>query len=208
MSLEIISGGGTPRTNYRSLRHEAHCRCFMHEIQRNNASAITFHGVKWLGGLGSDDLRGELCENVFVLCQRVLIAIGELTPSQLIHMFPPDKKYNGQKWGSKDYFTTMEAINAHGIDSVIGDRATDLLFDWMNIDICRFYVIFMMAINRMSRRQGIEAPIDRFVREHDIETMSLVSMSGKSYFQDKNGHYTRVRKPLPRGWKLWKGGAG
>lgn len=63
-----------------------------------------------------------------------------LTPRQFMNIFPITKTYDGAKYEIKDYFYVMDMINKKGIDTPIGDRIIDFLWDYLNRDTNMFLV--------------------------------------------------------------------
>ena len=74
--------------------------------------------------------------------------VGKLTPRQLMQVFPVVKEYDGDHWGTKDYFYTLEAMRKHGLDKRIGRTNKEIhhvLWDYMNHSISG-----LVVENRMS----------------------------------------------------------
>lgn len=69
--------------------------------------------------------------------KRVMETIGRLSPVELLGMYPVDKEYNGEKWGIKDYFYTMNRLRRLPVDKPIGDAqdVACLLWDYQNQDL-------------------------------------------------------------------------
>lgn len=69
--------------------------------------------------------------------KQVMGAIGRLTPTELLQMYPVDKEYDGKRWGTKDYFYTMDRLRRLTADKPIGDAqdAACLLWDYQNRDL-------------------------------------------------------------------------
>jgi len=197
----LIRGNKEPIVDYRKQRQELYFKNFMYGIRNESTVAIVYHGIMWLTGLNDDDMSSKSCEDALVLCQRVMLAVGELTPRQLMGIFPPEKTYDGEKWGIKDYFTTKAAIDCHGIDTVVGDSADDLLWDWMNRHICSFYVLRMSLTGKLCRLSGMEAPFDRFIRENNLTTYKafINPVTGNKFIKnDDTGEICRVESASTR----------
>lgn len=64
-------------------------------------------------------------------------AIARLTPKQLMYMYPITKEYDGERWGTKDYFYTVERLKRWPEDKPIGDAqdVACLLWDYQNWDL-------------------------------------------------------------------------
>lgn len=76
-------------------------------------------------------------ENRYQELKQVMETIGRLTPMELLRMFPVTKEYDGKKWGTKDYFYTLEQLRRLPADKPIGDAqdVAVLLWDYQNRDL-------------------------------------------------------------------------
>ena len=76
-------------------------------------------------------------ENRYQELKQVMETIGRLTPMELLRLYPVTKEYDGEKWGTKDYFYTMDKFKKRPADKPIGD-AQDVacfLWDYQNRDL-------------------------------------------------------------------------
>lgn len=76
-------------------------------------------------------------ENRYQELKKVMETIGRLTPMELLRMYPITKEYDGEKWGTKDYFYTMDKLKKRLADKPIGDAqdVACLLWDYQNRDL-------------------------------------------------------------------------
>ncbi|RJW38684.1 hypothetical protein DXC92_19010 [Clostridiales bacterium TF09-2AC] len=76
-------------------------------------------------------------ENRYQELKQAMDTIGRLTPMGLLRLYPVDKEYDGKKWGTKDYFYTMERLRRLPADKPIGDAqdVACLLWDYQNWDL-------------------------------------------------------------------------
>lgn len=76
-------------------------------------------------------------ENRYQELKQVMETIGRLTPMKLLRMYPITKEYDGEKWGTKDYFYTMDKLKKRPADKPIGDAqdVAVLLWDYQNWDL-------------------------------------------------------------------------
>ncbi|MCC8025666.1 MAG: hypothetical protein LIP16_10250 [Clostridium sp.] len=76
-------------------------------------------------------------ENRYQKLKQVMDTIGRLTPMELLRLYPVDKEYDGKKWGTKDYFYTMDRLRRLPADKPIGDAqdVAVLLWDYQNWDL-------------------------------------------------------------------------
>ena len=76
-------------------------------------------------------------ENRYQELKQVMATIGRLTPMELLRLYPVTKEYDGEKWGTKDYFYTMDKLKKRLADKPIGDAqdVACLLWDYQNRDL-------------------------------------------------------------------------
>lgn len=106
------------------------------------------------------NLTGLDAESRLQLGELIESQLGELTPMELMRLFPVKKTYDGDKYGCKDYFYTMEHISANGLNRKIAN-AMDFLWDYVNDDISEFLASYMCMISKAYREQtGREMCLD------------------------------------------------
>lgn len=96
--------------------------------------------------------------------RQVLQAIGRLTPSELEQMYPVIKEYDGEKWGSKDYFYTMDKLRRLPVDNPIGDEndVACLLWDYQNADLEFIILYWQSVLGDLSVYCDDNTPYDKF----------------------------------------------
>lgn len=142
----------------------------------------------------------------------VLRFIERMTPRQFMQMFPIDKTYDGERWESKDYFTTKEMCFRRGLDSPIGDALT-FLWDYCNPYTRCFLAGFLKAVERERRLDGKPSMLETFFEEHGINVPTyrrFESPNGKTFFQNiQTGECLKQahdRPKKPSWWKIIEGG--
>jgi len=82
----------------------------------------------------------------------LMTLISGLTPRNLMIAFPITKRFDGEKWGWKDYFFTIDEINKLDMDSEIGkDKMEGLLFDYQNILLEKLLIELKTCIDDYKR---------------------------------------------------------
>ncbi len=117
-------------------------------LDRADAMKAVQHGVRAAIMFSNDQVDPEVLFNLFELV-RQYIAI--LTPIELMQIFPVDKKYDGARWGCKDYFYTMDMLREHGLNTPIGDRIDDILWDYTNTQMRIFTVRLTTVTSKIYR---------------------------------------------------------
>lgn len=125
-------------------------------------------------------------------------AIGHLTPHELMQIFPITKEYDGIKYGCKDYFYTMDVVNKHGKDNIIGsDNVFNFLYDYDNIYVREFLVVCMSSISALYKLQTGKNVMEEFFKEHGIDAYTYDAEDGY-LINNRTGQITKTSKPEKR----------
>ena len=105
--------------------------------------------------------------------------IGRIKLKNLIKIFPIDKTYDGDKWGCKDYFFTMDVLKEKGLDNAVGrDGVFDLMWDYMNNDLREFTVFYMNCMSAMYKQQTGVGFAEKFCEDNGIGTYTMDRENG------------------------------
>lgn len=147
-----------------------------------------------------------------LFCQWAICRLAAFTPRELMTIFPPDKHYDGEKYGCKDYASTMEAVTQHGPDTPLGAAAFEFLYDYMNHHVNMLLVRYIGAIDDTCHAAHQVGPTDHLLDMLDIPVQTLFTAGGRQYMRDeRTGRCVRVTAPkprMPRWWKVIEGGLG
>lgn len=164
---------------------------------------IIFYTVKYFSDLDIKGMSRESLEGILVFDQMLLNTICELTPDELLTIFPVTKSYDGAKYECKDYFSTMEALQAHGLHEPIQspETASSLLWAYMNPTVMMYQVHCMSVVSELHSMdtgkglmeqffedQGVNIPV---YRKHETD-------DGKTFMIGEDGRSFPVKKPVPR----------
>lgn len=140
----------------------------------------------------------------FLVFDAVLIhMVGELTPAELMNIFPIEKTYDWKKYGMKDYFTTiMEALQAYDLNEPIKTKkkADSLLWDYMNDTVMDYRVNRLSIIGELYEMNTGKCMVEEGFKKlgFEIPAYRLYSGSdGKSFMVDNNGRSFLVMKKSP-----------
>ena len=102
-------------------------------------------GVEYMPSLQESQTVFHLIDSIFCIC-------GCLTLRNFMTTFPVDKEYDGERWGEKDYFYTMDVLKKMDLDKPIGrNELSELLWDYMNADLRHAYIEFTDAMSEIYR---------------------------------------------------------
>lgn len=105
----------------------------------------TYLGIKRYGRYYRDRPKSKTPYTVrgeYIRLSNVLEALSRLTLLELQQMFPVDKVYDGDKYGIKDYFYTIQKISQIDQDKpiYISSNIESILWNYENVDIRMFAV--------------------------------------------------------------------
>lgn len=169
-----------------------------------------FIGVKYINSMRHHDKKvdtAKLIEARFTLIDLIMDALSELTPQELMIIFPITKNYDGHKYQSKDYFTTIEDIKKYPVNEPIGrDNIVSLIWDYWNWDLNFFLVEYMSVMSDINCLQTGKGLMEQFMDDNGGETFTFHEKEG--YMQsNKTGKVTKVykrKKRVPRQFKIVK----
>jgi len=150
------------------------------------------------------DAEGMLAR--FQLSELIFGLIAMTTPRRFTRIFSIDKRYDGKRWETKDYFSTVEMIEEHGWDEPIKDPF-DFLWDYENIETRVFMVNYMSLVSDIRRLHGQPGLLEEWAAEKGIPLYTMhTDQNGKQFLISGDGRSAPVKKKRPRYLKLVKGG--
>ncbi|MDD9149230.1 hypothetical protein OYT88_11765 [Sporolactobacillus sp. CQH2019] len=126
--------------------------------------------------------------------------LGQFTPREFMRVFPVDKEYDGEKYGSKDYFYTMNYLKSLDMDKPIGRKnLSSFLWDYMNRTMLKFSAVKMDALSDVQRARGEKDWFEQFAEDNDLTLYSMFEDGSGQFIQNtKTGEISKVQKPRPR----------
>lgn len=118
-------------------------------------------------------------ENGFNLIDGLFGIIGRIKLKNLIKIFPVEKTYDGDKWGCKDYFFTMDVLKEKGLDNAVGrDEVFNLMWDYENRDLRELTVFYMSCMSAMYKQQTGVSFAEKFCEDNGISTYTMDRENG------------------------------
>ena len=204
--MELIAGRKKAKPDYVSLYADAIVRTLERlkaapEDKQENLRAI-FYGVKLIGVTDNRALSAEGAYSRFWMIEAIKARMNSITPRELMQLFPVKKEYKGHKWGSKDYFYTMDVLRQHGLDKPMGGDVDDLLWNYMNSAIGEFVVASLGAMDELRRHSGEQSLIEEFAERNGMKlpryTMSKDKQGRRWLTNDETGGRQRVKVKRPK----------
>lgn len=166
---------------------------------------IIFYTVKYLSIINIKGMSREGLEGILVFDQMLLNQICELTPAELLTIFPVTKSYDGKRYECKDYFSTMEALQAHGLYEPIRspETASSLLWDYMNPTVMMYQVHRMSVVSELYSMETGKGLMEQFFEDQGVPVYRrYTEEDGTAFMIDGEGRSFPVKKPVPRHLKL------
>ena len=168
---------------------------------------IIFYTVNYLAIVDIKAMDRENLESLLVFDQMLLNEICELTPAELLTIFPVTKSYDGAKYECKDYFSTMEALQAHGLHEPIRspETASSLLWAYMNPTVMMYQVHCMSVVSEIHTMDTGKGLMEQFFEDQGIEVETFRKYendTGQSFMIGEDGRSFPVAKKTPRYIKL------
>ena len=103
---------------------------------KGNFIKALFNGVMAVNTLPYENTyTKEQIDKGLPLIDEVYELLQKATPRQIMQVFPIHKEYDGEKWGTKDYFYTKEYLKKMPLDKPIGDNVHDFLCEYYNWNV-------------------------------------------------------------------------
>lgn len=133
-------------------------------LTQTELAQIGLAGIKWM--VTSCNIKRELekktgyvesfdeKQSKLDMISYIFNIISFLTPRNLVTTFPIEKIYDGDKWGCKDFFSTMEELSKFDWDKPLGkDSLLKLLWDYENKDLREVYLEYISDISAIYKSQ-------------------------------------------------------
>lgn len=115
----------------------------------------------------------------FSLLECVKMLMGQLTPGEMMSMFPIEKEYDGETFGCKDYYFTIEKLKDFDLDKPLGEEGLeDFLWCHWNDDLFAFDVVSMSIISNMYKTQTGKGILEKWCEDQGIGTYTINQEKG------------------------------
>lgn len=200
--LKLIHGGADQRRQRKAklyLKALDRTACALRDKPEDKLLQMrtVFYGVRYVASTVStvrDKSRWNIIETLTEL-------IAQLTPRELLQIFPVEKTYDGDRWEAKDYFFTMDVLRQHGLDKPLGESVLDVLWDYANIHVRLFNVAAMKVIDVLRRMSGRESLIEEWAASNG-EKLTICTLrrdrKGRRWMvNNETGerHWVKVKRP-------------
>lgn len=159
---------------------------------------LALYHVKYLPNTKDNSLLSkEELENKFRVFDLIHLYLSRFTPREFMQYFPIEKKYKGKKYGTKDYFSTINYLMQLNLDEQIGENRIDhFLWEYMNWDIADFETERFCTASDLRVARGGKDIMEEWCEKEGIPTLSvLTDKKGKMTLQNnQTGEVMEVKE--------------
>ncbi|MFX3618631.1 MAG: hypothetical protein ACE3JK_14075 [Sporolactobacillus sp.] len=159
---------------------------------------LALYHVKYMPAMNKNkELTYEQLLNKFRAFDLIHFYLAQFTPREFMQYFPIKKDYDGKRYESKDYFTTMEYLKTLNWDEPIDlERIDDFLWEYTNLDLMNFEVDRMSTASDLRVAQGGRDIMQEWMDDKGIPTYSLhTDDTGKQFMQNsQTGEVAEVKE--------------
>ncbi|MDN4875998.1 hypothetical protein QYM23_24580 [Bacillus cereus] len=207
--LQVVDGIKRIEPDYVEIYHRMFSKNLRELLQKAKNTGIfnqdlckktIFTGVRFIRYTKSDTTDYEYLKDKLQLIGYLQVLMKKITPREFINMFPITKSYDGDKWEKKDYFFTMNRAKELGMDTPIGEKILEFLYDYENWDITCFTISSMTIMSRLRRAEGKKSLAEDFFEDSGIDAYTMhTDFQGKQkLINNRTGETQEVQKTRPR----------
>lgn len=130
------------------------------EMPQDILSRLVFSGIRYALSVEdyinvAKDMDGVADAKVWFEYLNVIFeTMGYMTVKNFVTTFPITKDYDGERYGCKDYFFTVDMLKQYNPEEQIGqERVKDFLYDYQNMDIHRVAVMQMCNMSKLYQQE-------------------------------------------------------
>ena len=195
-NFTVVSGDKGKVQDKQAKREQLYMKAFVRELDtisaysdwnqyRDHLKRAVFYAVKYFSlerierRHSTEPRTIEQVDADFSLLQYVKMLMGQLTPREMMSMFPIEKEYDGEEFGCKDYFFTVEKLKDFDLDKPLGEEGLeDFLWCYWNDDLFAFDVISMSIISNMYKAQTGKGILEKWCEDQGIGTYTINQEKG------------------------------
>ncbi|MVB11343.1 hypothetical protein CAFE_20560 [Caprobacter fermentans] len=184
-------------------------KAFQNALLQGDSKKIIVAGVKYINASRptKDKADAEQAQGRMDLINCIQMFMARLTPKEFMQLFPIKKDYDGDRWGCKDYFYTMERIREMDQDKPIGGELElfNFLWDYWNWEIDEFLVESFSSMDALMHSKGKEGPMDMLMDGMGMTPyyMKKDPVTGTEFMiNGDTGKSVSIKKAVPRYLKL------
>lgn len=192
----VISGDGNKADNKQAKLEQLYMKAFSRELAiisayndwnqcRDNLKRAVFYAVKYYGleridrRHSSEPRTLEQVKSDFSFLECVKMLMGQLTPGEIMSMFPITKEYDGEKYCCKDYYFTVEKLKDFDMDTPLGAEGLEnFLWSYWNDDLFAFDAVSFSIISNMYRSQTGKGIMEEWCEKQGIDSYSVNQKTG------------------------------
>lgn len=206
--FKLIEGTKHPPLDYERIYLNGIIRCSKDKVySTENIRKMVFYTVKYFTVVDINNYTRNQLEGLHAISCEMSELMAAITPADLMTIFPITKTYDGERYQMKDYFSAMEAVNAHGLHEPFktADNARVLLWEYWNRDIMEYQVKVISIISALNRIETGKGLMEQFIDDQGLDLpvyRKYTDQNGRSFILDENSRSSPMVKSSPKYFKL------
>ena len=175
-------------------------------LESKDPQKVIHAAVRWYGmrPKWETDSRAE-----FILyTAMVKLLAQEFSPDWMLREFPPRKYYKGARWGMKDYFTSMKAVENAAPFAGDEEAVNSFLWEYDNDLLREFVVAGLFLLDELRAAKGEPSIAEAWADEMGVQICHSTRVEGgkEIMLDDKGRSLGVVKQPRPRHIRAVGGG--
>lgn len=159
---------------------------------------VIYYAINMISMRSEEEIR-SLSREYLQVNYSVCDALQEIPVETFVRWFPIEKTYDGERWGVKDYYYTVDQL--HGMDKIT--KPYVFLMDYQNKTVIRYMVNVLCALSAECTKAGVETPMEQFCEKNGVTVYRRVKLGeGKYLFAGSDGSQQILRDRQPNPAKL------
>lgn len=136
-------------------------RCFEDSFHGEEVGKYFLNPSEW-------DDPYKVTSTAFVVHRSIIQLLSALSPAQIVQLFPQAKEYKGNKYGSKDWYSSVAAVNKFGGEKMLGEdipKTYLFLTEQNNRFLNEFVIAGWLIMDDLRRQEGQKTMLEEFYEE-------------------------------------------
>ncbi len=173
----------------------------------DNINKLITYGIKVINLEPEQEMTLDKLEAKFGLMGMINYFIGQLTPRELMNLYPIEKTYDGEKYQAKDYYYTKKYMNSLPQNNSIGEgKVLRVLWQYVNNVLMDYFFNLSDTLDELEIAKGRKSATEQFFDDVGIGTCTVHEDSNSNkYIVDSTGKTRRINTHKSN-FKVVKGG--
>lgn len=161
-------------------------RNFKKNFINHNKEKIILYGIKYINKINIDKKNYEEILKVMHIMDMIEVSLKNTSFNTIINLFPIVKEYDGKKYESKDYFSTIDFLKNFNLTENINENLEDFYWNYYNYDIMNFSIKRLLCIDRLLKMKNKKTLMESLSDEFNLDYYKI-GHNGKYIVNKRTG---------------------